>query len=130
MTLKELIESMPGYVDATNPTDSAVLAWLNETVPVNRTSVSGDELFQATDSTDWAGLSDAQKSQWLALCGRDNLDPFGAANVALVTNIFGGGSDTVTALQALRVEQKDRVTAAGISRRLLGESLIGSVRAQ
>lgn len=32
MTLKELIESMPGYVDANDPTDAAVLAWLRADV--------------------------------------------------------------------------------------------------
>ena len=32
MTLRDLILSYPGYVDATDPTDAVVLAWLEEAV--------------------------------------------------------------------------------------------------
>jgi len=34
MNLIDLIKTMPGYVDATDPTDAAVLTWLNQTVTV------------------------------------------------------------------------------------------------
>ena len=129
MTLLDLIQTYPGYVDATNPTDQVILDFLNESVGRNKTSLSGDELFNAADTTEQNALTPAERSEWLSLCGRDNIDPFGAANVALVVQLFGGGSTTVTALNALRVEQVDRVTAAGISRKNLGVSLVNSVRA-
>lgn len=106
MTLAELLATngdWPGSL-----TDQQALDWLNTSIDVNRDSVSGDEMFQATDSTDWLALSDAEKSQWLAMCARDTLDPFGSANVALVTALFGGGSDTVAALIALRKESVQR----------------------
>ena len=126
MTLKELIDS-----EAANAarTDQQVLDWLNETVSRNKASLSGDELFNAADTGEQDALTATKRSEWLALCGRDNINPFGAANVALVVQLFGGGSASVTALNALRVEQVDRVTNAGISRNLLGLSLIKSVRA-
>lgn len=73
----------------------------------DKTSLSGDEIFQATDSTQFAGLTDAQKSQWLAFCGRDSIDPFASANVTFVQNLFSGGA-TVTNLNALRVEDISR----------------------
>lgn len=126
MTLLELINTMPGIVPGT--TDQEVLDWLNESVSRNKTSLSGDELFNAADTTEQNALTSAERSEWLALCGRDNIDPFGAANVALVVQLFGGGSTTVTALNALRVEQVDRVTAAGVSRSNLGLSLVNKVR--
>jgi len=34
MNLRDLILTMPGYVDATNPTDAAVLTWLNAAVTI------------------------------------------------------------------------------------------------
>ena len=129
MTLLELIQTMPGYVDATDPTDAAVLVFLNEQVSRNKTSLSGDELFNAADTGEQDALTSAQRSEWLALCGRDNIDPFGAANVALVVQLFGNPSATRTALIALRTEQMDRCTANGVSRSNLGPSLINLVRA-
>jgi hypothetical protein len=112
MTLKELIDSEPANAART---DEEVLAWLNESVSVNKTSLSGDEMFNAADTGEQNALTDSQKSQWLALCGRDSIDPFGAANVALVVQLFGGGSATVTALQALRVNSVLRYRDAGFS---------------
>ena len=126
MTLLELINTMPGIVPGT--TDQAVLDWLNESVSRNKTSLSGDELFNAADTTEQNALTSAERSEWLALCARSAVDPFGAATVALVLQLYGGGSTTVTALNALRVEQVDRVTNAGISRKNLGVSLVNSVR--
>lgn len=75
----------------------------------NRTSMTGDEVFQSIESqTIWDGLTANQRLEFLALCGRDILDPFGAANVDLVKSIFGPTSDTVTALNVARVESITR----------------------
>lgn len=128
MLLLDLIETMPGYVDATNPTDASVFSWLNELVDRNKTSITGDEMFNAADTAEQDALQATERQEWLALCGRDTIDPFGAANVALVIQLFGNPSATVTALSALRLEQVDRVTNAGLSRKLLGTSLINTVR--
>lgn len=125
MTLKELIDSEPANAGRT---DQEVLDWLLELVTRNKTSLSGDQLYNAADATEQDALTDAQKAQWLALCGRDSIDPFGVANVATVLNIFGNPSVTRTALLALRTEQVDRLTNAGVSRKNLGLSLINSVR--
>ena len=118
MSLKALIDS-----EALNAgrTDQEVYDWLHELVNKNRSSLSGDEMFQATDSTDWAALTADEKSQWLALCGRDSIDPFGPANVALVTAIFSGGSTTVSNLTTLRVEQVTRYANAGIRKVIMAD---------
>jgi hypothetical protein len=121
MTKLEFLESHPSYVDATNPTDQVLFDWSIEMVTQNKTSLSGDVLFNTADVTEQNALTDAQKSQWLALCGRDSIDPFGAANVALVTQLFGGGSATITALNALRTEQVPRYQDAGVGYLRIGE---------
>jgi len=65
------------------------------------TNMTGDELFANTDSVEFAALTDAKKSQWISFCSTDR-HPFGAANVAFVQYIFGGGSTTVSNLSAAR----------------------------
>lgn len=77
----------------------------------NRSSMSGDEIAQQADDVELDALDDGSanntadvKSHWLALCGRETINPFAAANVHLVVSIFGAGSQTVINLQAARVE--------------------------
>lgn len=70
----------------------------------NILSLNGDDLFQATDSTEWNGLSDISKQLWMSFCGRQQINPHSTANVAFVQNIFGGGSNTISTLNSLRIE--------------------------
>ncbi len=75
----------------------------------NRTSMSGDEVFQNMDSrATLDGLTEAQRRDFLDLCGRDSLDPFGAMNVELIKSIFGNTSATVNNLVAARIEAISR----------------------
>ncbi len=76
---------------------------------VNRTEMTGDEVFQSVENQAiWDGLTANQRLEFLSLCGRDIIDPFGAANVNLVKSIFGSGSVTVSNLSAARVETVSR----------------------
>ena len=81
---------------------------------VNRTqiksSMSGDAIFAATDTTEFGALTDHKQQIWLAFCGRETVDPAGASNVALVTWVFGAESDTLTALAAARTDNVSRAT--------------------
>ena len=70
--------------------------------------MSGDELFAATDDTQFQSLAVDQRSLWMSFCGRDTIDPFGTANVNFVTEIFGGGSATLSALAAARKDDVSR----------------------
>ena len=81
---------------------------------INRASMSGDEMFSHTDTTDFAGLTAAKQSNWLAFCGRDSIDPWGAANVAFVQWIFGAGAATLTALAGARTTDVSRAVEVGI----------------
>jgi hypothetical protein len=108
VALKTELDTDPlarGYSGMTNQeaTDSLNIVNRNR----NRTSMLGTELIENTDATEFALLSDAKKSLWLSLCGIDSHDPFGSsADIAI--DIWGAGSDTITALQALRVETVSR----------------------
>ncbi len=79
-----------------------------------RLSMTGDEVFAATDTTEFGGLTDHQQQIWLAFCGRETIDPAGTSNVALVTWVFGGPSVTLAALAAARTEAVSLATSEGL----------------
>lgn len=88
---------------------------------INKTSITGDEIFAATDATEFNSLPDGstnnsadKKTMWIAFCSRQNLNPFGSANVAFVQYIFGSGSTTISNLQTLRTETVSRAEELGI----------------
>ena len=67
-------------------------------------SLSGDEVFAATEAAAFGDLTDHKRLAWLAFCGRESIDPDGEANVALVTWVFGSPSTTLANLAAIRTE--------------------------
>lgn len=95
-------------------TDAEVATDLNtEYRTRNKDTITGSEAWSLTDSTEYNALTDAQKSQWLSLCAIDQHDPFGvSADTAI--DIFTGGSDTIVALNAYRVESISRGIELGI----------------
>lgn len=80
----------------------------------NLSSITGDQVFQATVPAEYAALSDAKKSEWMSFCGRQSIDPFGSANVSFVQYIFGGGSTTVANLANVRVQSISRAEEIGL----------------
>lgn len=110
----ELISGHPGTgaYDADPVIAAGQLNAVNRTK--NRASMSGDELFAATDSTEFASLTVEKKANWLSFCGRDTINPFGASNVAFVQWVFGGGSTTVASLAASRTTEAGRAEELGI----------------
>ena len=88
----------------------------------NKTSMTGDEVFGATDATEFAALTDAKQQMWISFCGKDSIDPTGTANIAFLQWVFGVGSDTGSALLALRAESISRAVELG-----LGEVRVGDV---
>jgi hypothetical protein len=101
-----------GAYNAIAVTAAAELNAVNRTT--NKTSMSGDEVFSVTDNTEFQALSAGDKNLWLSFCGRDTINPFGASNVAFVTSLFGGGSDTLTALAATRKNDVSRAVELGL----------------
>jgi len=72
-------------------------------------SMSGDEVFQQTDSVEFSGLADANKqAMWVSFCSRFVIDPGAESNVSFVKWIFGTGSQTVANLASARQETCSR----------------------
>ena len=96
--------------------DDSVAA--DEISVVNRTrnlsTLSGDAIFNAADTTEYGALTNANKQLFLSICGRDSVDPFGANNVGAMQSIFGGGSTTISNLTALRTEPVSRADELGL----------------
>jgi hypothetical protein len=78
-----------------------------------RTTMSGDEIFSATDSTEFTGLTDHERVLWVSFCGKDNIDPSNATNIAFLDYIFGGSSTTKSTLATLRTENISRAEELG-----------------
>jgi hypothetical protein len=125
--IKNELDTDPLTVGYSGMTDAQVVVALNSTgSPYGRTVVkatlSGSEVFEATDSTEFDALTDAQRSEWLSLCAIDNLDPAnGTPSAATASRIFGGGSTTLGSLQALRQEVVSRGTELGFGNVVIGD---------
>jgi|SRR5210317_173730 len=79
----------------------------------NRSVMSGGEVKKEIDTAEFNALTDGQKQIILAMCARDDLDPFGL-DADVVQNIFPPAGVTITALQAARVESISRATELGL----------------
>lgn len=103
-----------GYAGKSHAAVADLLNAVNRTV--RRASMNGDEVFAVTytEPGRFDALTDAQKAQWLAFCGRAEIDPFSPANEIFVIGLFGpAGSPTVQALAAARVMPASRATELG-----------------
>ena len=80
----------------------------------NKTGLNPSEVFQNINQTEWDALSASDQDEvWNVLHLGDPLNPFGREATRFIA-IFGGGSITITALQALRVENISRLQQIGI----------------
>ncbi len=78
----------------------------------NRESMSATEIIQAVDLTELAALSIGGKVDFWGLLGMAELDPFGK-EATLMVGLFGGSSETIVALQALRIDTISRAEELG-----------------
>ncbi len=83
----------------------------------NRALMSGSEVWEATDLTEYDALStlgdNNEQMRWIGFCGIESHDPFGNS-AQFVINLFGAGSATVISLQDLRVDDVTRGGELGI----------------
>ena len=79
----------------------------------NRTSMTGKEVKDRIDVTEWDARTDAQKQIILAMCNRDDLDPFGI-DQQIFTDAMAGATNTIADLAAYRVEDVSRADELGI----------------
>lgn len=97
---------------------------------IQRSLLSGDEVFNVTDSTEFGGLTAHKQLLWLSFSARADIDPFGAANVGFVQFIFGGGSATAAALVSLRTVTNGQSRAQEINLGTVREGTVAAARAQ
>lgn len=111
LIIKTELDGNPGlYGSMTDQQAAEELLTANK--PWDRTSMPRAEIYENIDPAALNGLSSVQLDQ-LNLALSDNVDPFGnAAQVFL--DIFGNGSNTITALAAARVETVSQAEILGI----------------
>lgn len=115
----ELLAGHPvtGPYDADNQIAADQLNAVNRTR--NRDVMTGDEVFEATDQTEFQSLPNGQGNNpdsyghWLIFCARNELNPFSTSNVNFVTDLFSAGSNTLANLNNLRREDISRATELG-----------------
>lgn len=97
-----------------------------------RASMTGAEIFAATDPAEYAALALPElKSQWLAFCaiGEHNPEVGGLAQ-QFVVSMFTGGSNTVAALGAARQETISRAVELNLGVAEVTVSHVAHARAQ
>ena len=100
-------------------TRNDLLAQKVNSTDTNRTivrgSMGGNEVFEATDATDYAGLADAAQQKWLTFCSFSSIDPsVGGVAETFVKNLFGNGTNTVSNLATLRLQTVSRAAEIGL----------------
>lgn len=73
----------------------------------NRSAMTGKEVKDRIDTTEWSARTDAQKQIILALCNRDDLNPFGI-DAQIFQDAMAGATNTLSALNSYRVEDISR----------------------
>lgn len=86
----------------------------------NRTSMSGDEILSNIEGSALATLTGDNAVKVMGIVGMGSVDPFGPA-AQIFIDAFGGGSATITALQAARVETVSRASQIGVGVVKLGD---------
>lgn len=109
----ELLAGHPdtGAYDADDAVAAGELNAVNRTV--NKASMTGSEIINALDKTEYLALSDADKDKVWQVCHLGTVNPFGV-EADLFIDIFGTPSDSITALQAARVDAVSRAVELGL----------------
>lgn len=106
--LKNELDSDPLARGYSTMTDQQVADDLNTKYrSFNLPFMTGTEVADAIVTSEYNALADAQKDRVIALTNRDSINPFGFSATVMI-DIFGAGSDTISALQASRVEPISR----------------------
>ena len=113
--LRDEVQNDPllrGYSGMTSAALLANLQTVNRTR--DKTGLNPSEVYQNIDQGEWAALSASEQDEiWNILHLGDPLNPFGREATRFIA-VFGGGSTTITALQALRIENINRLEEIGI----------------
>ena len=117
------IELTAGHPD-TGPYDADDAVAADQLNVVNRTqnrvTMTASEVFNAIDTTDYAGLSPEEQQEIWNILHLGEINPFGR-EATYFTDIFGVQSVTITALKAARKTNVSRAAELGLGRVRAGE---------
>lgn len=82
--------------------------------PRNRSSMTGSEVLNAVDVSEWGTRSDVQKQVIWDIVHLGTVDPFGVEQDLLVAAFADAGGVTIAALGEARVEAISRAVELGI----------------
>lgn len=99
-----------GPYDADNAVAAGQLNAVNRTR--NRSVMTGKEVKDRIAIAEWNARTDAQKQIILAMCNRDDLDPFGI-DAQIFQDAMTGATATLAELNAYRVEDISRAVELG-----------------
>ena len=96
-------------------TDAEAAADLNtEYRTKTRDLVSGSEILNATDDTEFGDLSVTDQSRWMNLCGIESIDTGSGIAKSLEAELFGAGTTTRDNLIAIRALIISRAVELGL----------------
>jgi len=79
----------------------------------NRSSMTGSEVLNAVDVTEWGSLDAGQKQTVWDVVHLGDVNPFGVEATLLIA-VFGSGSNTIAALAVARKEAIGRAVELGL----------------
>lgn len=121
--LKDELTADPLGRDYAGMTDTEAADDLNtEYRTRNRASMSASEVLNAVDLTEYDALTDTEKIALWRLLAISQLNPFGV-EAQIMVQVFGGTSQTISALQQIRVMNISRGVELG-----LGHVKVGHVQ--
>lgn len=92
---------------------------------VNRTEMTGSEVLNQINKAEFNALSAADQQRIWDILHLANLNPFGVESTLMI-DIFGGGSSTITTLQAARKQPVSRGVELGLG--IVGEGDVWDAR--
>lgn len=81
---------------------------------VDRDYVSGWEIFNVTDDSEYSALSDSQKASWDVLCSIEYIDTTNGIAKSREAELFGPGTTTRSSLASLKTQIISRAAELGL----------------
>ena len=116
----ELVAGHPetGAYDVDAATASAQINAVNRSR--NKTSMTGSEILNNVDASEWGTRSADQKQVIWDIVHLGDINPFGVEATLITAAFDGAGGVTLAALGAARVESISRATELGLGRVVVG----------
>ncbi len=117
VALKSELEGIHPVTGAYNVDDALAADEMNAiNLTRLRTTVSGSQVFNATDDAEYTLLTKVDRESWLSLCSIDSIDMNNGIAKSLEISIFGPSTVTRANLISLKTEDISRTAQLGFRR--------------